>query len=290
MNPPRTFPWYLLTGLIIGLALGILIAWVIFPVQYVNTAPASLREDFQEQYRALIAAAYLATGDLARTQARLALLQDPNISDTLAAQAQRALAAGKPAEEVRALAQLASVAHLPPDQFPTPPPPTPSPTAANLPSPTPTANLTPAISPSPTASQPSPTSPTPTSPTPTLPLPTLTRTPTPALPFILNQQVLRCDPLISAPLLTVQILDTNGNGIPGIEIIMTWSGGEEHFFTGLKPELGAGYADFAMTPDLTYTLRLADGSQVITNLTATQCQTEDGQTAWGAWDLVFVQP
>ncbi len=81
-------PWYLLTGLILGLGFGLLYSWVISPVRYVDTEPSSLRSDFREQYRALIAVAFLSNGDLPRAKARLALLADLDIAKTIAIQAQ----------------------------------------------------------------------------------------------------------------------------------------------------------------------------------------------------------
>ncbi|HNB50851.1 MAG TPA: hypothetical protein PK530_02860 [Anaerolineales bacterium] len=316
----RTFPWYLLTGLLIGLSLGLVYAWLIAPTQYVDTSPASLQPEFQDQYRALIAAAYAANGDLARAQARLVLLNDPAIADTLAAQAQRALAAGADPQEVQALAQLAAVAEAPPASVPTAAPLTQFPTPTILPTetpvPLPTATLTPTATTTPTltliptetesasqeiTSTPSSETGTPNTPTPAIPTrtpsPTITlipsNTPTPVptalSPFILDQRALVCNPDILGPLLIVKTQDGD-TGIPGIEIILNWADGEEHFFTGLKPELGLGYADFAMTPDVTYTLRLADGSQLITDLTAEQCTADNGETIWGSWELIFIQP
>ena len=81
---------YLLTGLLIGLGLGLLYAWVISPVKYVDTSPASLRADFKDGYRAAIASAYLASGNVERAQSRLALLGDPNPVQALVNQAQQA--------------------------------------------------------------------------------------------------------------------------------------------------------------------------------------------------------
>src|SRR5690348_319460 len=86
--------WYLLTGLILGLALGLAYSWIFSPVKYVDTAPYSLRDDFKDQYRNLIASAYLTDGDLGRAKARLALLKDDDPSRVLAAQAQRVVAGG----------------------------------------------------------------------------------------------------------------------------------------------------------------------------------------------------
>ena len=37
------------------------------------------------------------------------------------------------------------------------------------------------------------------------------------------------------------------NPYPSVELVVTWDEGEDHFFTGLQPELGLGYGDFLMT-------------------------------------------
>jgi len=50
-SPRRGGHWYLLTGLLIGLALGLVYAWKISPVRYVDTDPAALRADFNDQLR-----------------------------------------------------------------------------------------------------------------------------------------------------------------------------------------------------------------------------------------------
>src|SRR5512146_689064 len=101
-------PWYLLTGLVLGLAIGLLISWVLAPTKYVDTAPFSLRSDYKDGYRSLIAAAYQSDGDLGRARSRLDLLQDGDPLQALVAQAQRSVAAGQPADDSRALAILAA--------------------------------------------------------------------------------------------------------------------------------------------------------------------------------------
>ena len=75
MNEERG-SWYLLTAVILGIALGLWYSWVGSPAEYVDTAPDSLRTDFKDVYRVTIASAYAATGDIARAKARLALLGD----------------------------------------------------------------------------------------------------------------------------------------------------------------------------------------------------------------------
>jgi len=77
--------------------------------------------------------------------------------------------------------------------------------------------------------------------------------------------------------------------VPGIEIIVVWDAGEDHFFTGLKPELGQGYADFTMTEGVSYTLRLADSGQLVTDLSTHPCEQPDGTPYLGTWLIQFHQ-
>lgn len=294
-------PWYLLTGLVIGVAFGILYSWVLAPVQYVDTMPQNLRSDFKAQYRALIAAAYAATGDLERARARLDLLEDEDIILVLSLQAQEAITAGRPEAEIHALSLLsvalkqepAAVTTLPPSSTPTLLPPsetpiqTPTPTleitsentesASNLSTSnlTRTATITPKATFTPTASF--------------TPLPTRTPTATPGSAYILNEQALMCELSLLHPLLQVYAEDAAGNPVPGVEFVVTWGADEEHFFTGLKPEMGLGYADFIMLPETTYFLRMADGA-ALAELKSTECEGPDGLRTWGIWKLTFVQP
>jgi hypothetical protein len=122
------------------------------------------------------------------------------------------------------------------------------------------------------------------------PLPTRTPTPTPGAPFRLQSQELICRPELEQPLIQVQVLDAAGQPVAGVMALVSWQGGQERFFTGLKPELGLGYADFRMTPGLTYNLQLADRGELAPNLAAAECQAADGSVYWGSWLLTFVQP
>ena len=80
--------------------------------------------------------------------------------------------------------------------------------------------------------------------------------PTQGAPFILEREDQVCDANIKEPLIQVIVQDAAGQQVPGMQVIVSWEGGEERFYTGLKPELGLGYADFTMQPDIAYTLRL----------------------------------
>ena len=282
-------PWYLLTGLILGLVFGLLYSWIISPVRYVDTEPASLRADFREQYRALIAAAFLSNGDLQRAKARLALLADPDIAKTIAIQAQLAQDRAGPDSEKNGLGLLAAA--LNPGSSP--------PKPALLPSSTPTAEPTSTLTPTPVVALNGEASSTPTSgapnstrtPAPTsTPLPSRTPTPTQGAPFILLEQSVVCDPSIKQPLIQVEALDAAIQPVPGVEVIIVTDQGEDHFFTGLKQEIGLGYADYTMQPGLRYVLRLADGGDPIPELAAQECEAEDGSRYWGSLKLVFIQP
>ncbi len=100
--------WYLLTGILIGFLAGLAVAWIIKPVEYTDTSPASLQPIYKDRYRVLIAVAYAASGDLVRAKARLKLLGDENPLQALTVQAQRTLAEGSSPEEARSLSLLAS--------------------------------------------------------------------------------------------------------------------------------------------------------------------------------------
>jgi len=297
--------WYLLTGLVLGAVLGLVYARLLSPVRYFDSSPAALHPQFKDTYRALIAAAYAATGDLVRARARLELLGDPDPVRAVAGQAQRSLAGGNAPAEASALGSLALALGQPAGSHSPTSPPGSGP--AQEATPTESANP-PGAALTPTEGIPSPNPGAPASPTagntpvtitaapgatpfdtPTL-LPTRTATPTPGSPFVLQSRELFCDPELPEALIQVLAYDAAGQPVPGVEVMITWQGGEEHFFTGLKPELSLGYADFAMTPGTVYTLRLAEGGQPIADLSAAECEGGPGGRYYGAWRLVFSQP
>jgi hypothetical protein len=94
---------------------------------------------------------------------------------------------------------------------------------------------------------------------------------------------------LSAPLIQVEVSDAAEGGVAGVEIVVVWDAGQDHFFTGLKPELGQGYADFTMTEGVSYTLRLADSGQLVTDLSTHPCEQPDGIPYLGSWLIQFHQ-
>jgi hypothetical protein len=294
--------WYLLTGFVIGVVLGLVYAWLIAPQQFQDrdTSPASLQPEFKDQYRAMIAAAYVATGNLPRAEARLELLDDDDVVRALAEQAQRTLGEGNSPLQAQALGLLAVAlgqgesALIPTsipdetiaqDQIP------------NTPQMTNTITATAEESTSESAaanSSPLPSDLTPqatrTSNLTATPLPTRTPTITPGTPFVLQENNFVCDTKITGPLIQIVAENSSGQQLSNREIIVTWEGGEDYFYTGLKPEIGSGYADFLMSPGLVYEVRMAGGGQTVPDITPAECETDSGRRYWGSWELVFSRP
>ena len=299
----RRIPWSSLFALLAGLGMGLVYAWNISPARVTDAQPSVLRADFKDHYRSAIAAAYVATGDLSRAQARLSLLGDSDSIEALNAQAQRMLAintGGESFDEADQVVALASALDQNAANIPTAT--TTAPSAANTPEPVDTAIVVVTINAA-TSTFPASTSEVPAEPTetpPTIetqttsiaatPRPTRTFIPTAGAPFTLTGQESVCDPNLPDGLLQVLVFNSNRRQMPGIEILITWEGGAENFFTGLKPELGNGYADYIMSPDVIYTLQLRSGSDIASGLSIPTCQTTGGETFSGGIKLTFQEP
>jgi hypothetical protein len=67
----RTSTILLAVGAVVGLSLGLLLGWVVWPTTFANTTPATLRSDFQDAYVTQVAAQFAATGDVAGAQAKI---------------------------------------------------------------------------------------------------------------------------------------------------------------------------------------------------------------------------
>jgi hypothetical protein len=287
----RRFPWGILLALLLGFGLGLAYSWVISPLRVVDADPVALRADFKDSYRAAIAAAYTANGNLPRAEARLLLLKDSHPIEALNAQAQRMLTYDDSHQQADQLAALA----LALDQGVPATPPTSIPstktennidltsTATFLPPP-PDIPIILTGTQVPVTLEVQPTLPAST------PRPTQTSIPTRGAPFRLSGQEKVCDANLPDGLLQVMVLSSGRRQMSGVRIVITWDGGEEQFFTGLKPELGNGYADYIMAPDVTYTVQLAVGSEVATNVTAPSCRASSGETFRGGIKLTFQQP
>ncbi len=289
----RRIPFDIILALLFGIGLGLAYSWLISPLRVVDADPIALRADFKDSYRSAIAASYAVTGNLPRAQARLALLGDTNSIDTLNSQAQRLIASG---ESVQA-DQLAALAIALDNGTPIASAPTSTSTSGNII--TSITESTATLPPSPEniplqfTGTPQPIE-TQTFDTPSVinsptPRPTRTLIPTVGAPFVLIAQDTVCDTNLPDGLLQVFIFNSKHRQVAGAKIIITWDNGEEQFFTGLKPEVSNGYADYVMSPNITYTLRLASGSDIASGLAAPTCQTPTGETFLGSIKLTFQQ-
>jgi hypothetical protein len=271
---------YLLTGLILGLVLGVLYSWVISPVKFVDTSPASMADNSKDEYRRLIALAYQAHPDLGRARGRLTLLDQDDAIPALAAQAQRMLSENQHPDDARALALLAAALGQPegPDEIdeevitPEIGPDSEQETPLSQPSPFATVEVGAAISTA-TAVTPTITSTAPPSPTATntpvpsfTPLPTATPLPAQEGPYALQSRQEICDGSAPAGLLQVFVVDSEENPIPGVRITLTSQAGEEIFFTGLAPEISPGYADFRMVDGVAYSVKAGFAGIPVSNV------------------------
>jgi len=238
--------------------------------------------------------------------------------------AEQYAAQGKDVHDTESLARLAHVlghrraalAPFMPGGAPTPtwtPWPTATPTATESPTatPTPIPTSTPTIAPSATASATSalprltatirvtqtpvveaPTATqtreaTPTRPaTPTL-RPTLTPTVTtaPEPRFVLTVQQRRCEEDGGVGgLLRITVFDSEGEPMPNVELLIRWDDGEDRFFTGLKPEQGAGYADYALAAGESYQVGIVGpASDFAQGIVSDSC----GDSTRASWNLTF---
>ena len=287
----------------VGLTLSLTYGWVLDP-RPVPVRPADLSPGDKAFYLRLIAVAYAHDNDEAKARARLAVLNEPDIEQSLVELTESYINQERDVRDIAALIALAqtlgqtSSAMLPYMATPTPQPtstftpaptPTPRPTqtpTSVTPSPTATASptSTPSATPSPTVTR------TPTA-TPTVP-PTRTPTPGPNAPYGVAQSVPLCDNT-NGGLLRIYVRDRLGVGVPGVEIAITWPGGQDQFFTGFKPEIDPGYADFELEPNELYrieplTLNLA-GPVPEVNLDPETLCSDLPAGVNPSWQLVFQQ-
>jgi hypothetical protein len=272
-NRRLTTPSLFLLGLIIGLAGSLYYAWIVSPVIYTDASPSRFSDEYKAEYLFLVSQSMAVNGDWEQAQQRLAALDDPALAQTVTDLLNKYVIEQRSPAEIRNLAILAQQlgAEAP---------------AVALFAPTPigSATPTPTITPTPLlpTSEPSPTSVPTVTPSPTgTAVPTIPAAPTSQPTYrLLNQQQI-CSGSDAA--ITVITLDALLDPLPGVEVWVRWDGGADRFFTGFKPALGEGAGDFAMSPDISYTVVLAAGSPEIGGLRSETCA--NGLT--GGWQLTF---
>jgi hypothetical protein len=291
---------FVVVGIAIGLGLGLLITWQLWPVQYYDTDPVDLRNEHKDDYVVMIAAAYAQDRDLGMASLRLGELGLEDAKQSVLGLFQRYQEAGY-AEETSSLAMLAydlgvtDVSLLPYIAQPTA---TPEPTATLEPTPTEQVEAPPTVTPTATPPEPSPmptetpaeptatgTTPPPTATPPATATPEATATPLPAGDFdyqLVERTDLGCSSERDGDYILVYVQDENQRGVSGVELLVTGPDVEDHFFTGLKPEVDSGFADFLVTASGSYSVEVVAGSSHVAEALTfgDDCPEESPHRAW----------
>jgi hypothetical protein len=281
----RHGPWFLITGILIGVIIGLAYSLFINPVKYTNAAPHYLDAESKNQYRVLVALAYAENEDKGRANARLALLREENPERSLAMLAQQILAFGGSPDQARALAKLSvDLGGMTEDFQIDQPEQEGSPSSGQTVDP-----ATPTITGSgtPASSEQSIRLSTPfatfTPPVQAVVLPGINDN------FLLSDQEELCKSNEDSGLLMIDIVDEKGNPIPGVRIDIRWDEGEDTFFTGLYPDENPGFANFEMQQGVIYNLQVGGSDDIIRNLSIPACQKGGVSNSPGGLWLKFSQ-
>lgn len=266
----RSIGWIFIVAalLLLGYGIGLVIAWGVLPVRMTDTIPGTLQQDIKARYRVLIAEDYIVTGDWARAETRLELLNDKNTILALTDQitnnyyineeqrvalvALQAVLAGSKVSQIQATASL-----------PVPILVTSSVTEEMI-------TFTPDLSPT------------------ARPVKTLTPlTTTRPTTFKVISRVPVCDTAQDPPLILINVIDSNGKPLSGIVFIISSGEGSERIITGLKPDAGVGSADFNLSVGTIYTILVENASGIPETLTTAQCTSINGASFPGGWKLQF---
>lgn len=283
----RQPPYYLLTGLILGFVISIVTTMFLVPVIYANVPPETLNAIDKDQYRLMIARAYQADHDSGRALARLGLLRDDNVIESLVQQAQRS--------ELKSNAQTLLFLYedlqkiITKEGFPEPQEQNPTalpvqPTGQNEATQTP--GTTETIDQSVRTATPVATTPKITS----TPVSDNVEKQNNKIPFRLGEQKEVCNPSYSESLIQIEVFDNELNALPNTKIMVTWEGGQDIFYTGFYPEISLGYADFSMIPGTSYTIKVGDVGELIQDISSPQCTDDAGSPYWGSVYLRFNEP
>jgi len=245
-----------LISLAIGIAAGLVITWVLVPLDFKNANPADLRSAIKEDYIRMISLAYEADGDVALAQRRLATLRLANPAQTFATLIERERRSASEPTLQDALIHLGHALGYP------------LPYTTLRPTPLPRHSTVITI--------------------------TVVATPPPRIPNfkLVEYAQLSCMDEPEGARLRFYVRDAAGRDLPNIAIEIRGKETIETVYTGLKPEYGAGYADYAVAPGTYAVTILNSQTETISNLVIgdkpTNCSADRGATPRG-WKLVFQQ-
>lgn len=276
----------LLLGLAIGLALALTYTWVINPVVEYDTRPHQLSAEARRDYLIAISLAYREDSDLRLAVDRMVELRLPDDPfQVLAEEACTLVEQGVNTNSMRNTIEAMIALYKPQgrtgcadtsDMFvieqATP---TPFPTAIPV-----TATLVPPATKTPTLSAPVVLTP------PTL-APTRQPTEVPQTNDYIIANIQTFCSVELAGIIEVYVQWPGEGDQPGIPVRVSWDGGEDIFYTGLKPERGDGYADFQMEANRNYSVELPQRSRRSNPLAASQCTTESGERSTTSYRVVF---
>jgi hypothetical protein len=245
-----------LASLVLGVTLGLVITWVIWPIEFTNAEPADLRPALRDDYVRMISLAYEADGDVANARQRLAALQLTNPAQTFNDLIEREIRSADDPATQDALIHLSQAFGFKP------------PYAAYRPPPKPRGGtpITIGVVATPVARVPSFT--------------------------LIEHAQLTCVDEPESAYLRFFVRDAAGKDLPNIAIEIRGKDMIETIYTGLKPERGIGYADYEAAPGTYAVTILNSQTETIANLVIGEapanCKADRGVTPRG-WKLVFQQ-
>jgi hypothetical protein len=90
-----------------------------------------------------------------------------------------------------------------------------------------------------------------------------------------------CERGEGSDLLRVNVYDGEGKPLPSVELLVRWTGGEDRFFTGLKPDVSPGYADYDLATGGSYQVGvIGTESDVAQGISGGDCTDELARVVW----------
>lgn len=90
----------------IGFGIGLLYGWVIDPVEYVDTVPETMRDDYKTDYVLMVAEIYQRENDIGKAAERLSFLGGEDPLTTVSSAIQLASQVGYPPPDLELLGNL----------------------------------------------------------------------------------------------------------------------------------------------------------------------------------------